>query len=309
MKYSFEKYPFSPILGWSISRYELFNKCRRQYYYMYYGKYCKAVPVYKINQLKEMTSVPLEIGNVIHDVLEAFLRRLQKSDERIDETRFFEYAEKCTRQYFSEKQFIELYYGYNDALSMEYVLDKIKLCLDNFITSSCFNWIFMAALHDKENWIIEPEGYGETRLNGCKVYCKMDFLLPVDGCIHILDWKTGKRDEQKHTLQLIGYAAAAAALFKVEWKNILPRIVYLSPEFDEFSITVGDAERDRFYELIAAQTNEMYDLCSNVENNIPKDIEAFPMQPSPTLCKQCKFRELCFPDFRLVTPSTETELF
>lgn len=309
MKYSFEKYPFTPILGWSISRYELFNKCKRQYYYTYYGKYCKDVPLHKINQLKEMTSVPLEIGNVIHDVLEAFLRRLQKSDERIDEKRFFEYAEKNARQYFAEKQFIELYYGYERALSMEYVIDKINSCLNNFINSSCFNWIFMAALHDRENWIIEPEGYGETRLNGFKVYCKMDFLLPVDGCIHILDWKTGKRDEVKHGLQLTGYAAAAAALFKAEWKNILPRIIYLYPEFDEFSISVGNSEQEKFYRLIEEQTHEMYALCSDVERNTPLDLSSFPLQPSPTLCKQCKFRELCFPDFRTTSKSSDGDLF
>jgi len=36
-----------------------------------------------------------------------------------------------------------------------------------------------------------------------------------------------------------------------------------------------------------------------VEQNIPLDIEEFPKNPSPTLCKQCRFRELCFPECRL----------
>ena len=30
---------FTPILGWSFSRYGIFSDCKRKYYYQYYGKY------------------------------------------------------------------------------------------------------------------------------------------------------------------------------------------------------------------------------------------------------------------------------
>jgi ATP-dependent helicase/DNAse subunit B len=92
MQLAYAAYPFSPILGWSISRYEVFDKCKRQYFYTYYSKHGPVVPHYKMAQLRDLTSVPLEIGNVVHDVLEAFLKRLQKSDSDIDEQRFFLYA-------------------------------------------------------------------------------------------------------------------------------------------------------------------------------------------------------------------------
>lgn len=309
MQLSFKKYPFTPILGWSISRYETFCKCKRQYFFTYYSKFVTSIPAYKINQLKELTSVPLETGNVVHDVVEAFLKRLQQSDRDIDEQRFLEFAQKLTRQYFSEKTFIETYYGYQSKLDMSGVSAKIESCLRNFMGSSCYNWIFMAALHDKASWIIEPEGYGETRLDGRKVYCKMDFLLPVDDCIYILDWKTGRRDEVKHTAQLIGYSAAASSMFDIEWNRIFPRIVYLYPEFDEMELTIGNVEKEQFFTQIREQTEEMYRYCTDVEQNVPCAIEAFEKNPSPGLCRQCKFRELCFPDFKSDKNVEETPEF
>ena len=298
MQLSFPRFPFSPILGWSISRYELFDKCKRQYFYTYYSKYIPNVPSYKVQQLRALTSIPLEIGNVVHDVLEAFLKRLQKSDRDIDEERFISFARDLVKRYFSEKSFIEQYYRYDEHFSMERVHEKAETCLRNFIGSPSYNWIFMAALHDRNNWIIEPAGFGETRLQGLKAYCKMDFLLPVDDCVYILDWKTGRRDEVKHSRQLIGYAAAANALFEIPWNRIFPRIVYLYPDFDEMEFTIRDEDREQFLGRIKKETEEMYACCSDVEKNIPLKIDAFPMCPSPSVCRQCRYRELCFPHWR-----------
>lgn len=298
MKLAFDSYPFTPVLGWSISRYEVFDKCKRQYFYAYYSRHIPDVPAYRITKLKELTSVPLETGNVVHDVLEAFLKRLQKSDQNIDEERFFRFAHELVRKYFSEKTFIERYYCYEDTIDVDKAIEKVDTCLRNFIESHCYNWIFMVALHERDNWIIEPAGYGETRLNGMKVYSKMDFLLPVDDCVYILDWKTGKRDEIKHGIQLTGYSAAASSIFNLPFERIFPRIVYLYPSFDEMEIPVSEEDRRKFYERIQKQTEEMYRWCRDIENNIPLPIEEFPQNPSPSLCRQCRFRELCFPDCR-----------
>ncbi|NLW30586.1 MAG: PD-(D/E)XK nuclease family protein [Fibrobacter sp.] len=294
MELKYEQYQFSPILGWSISRYETFDKCKRQYFYSYYSKYVPDIPGYKISKLKELTSVPLETGNVVHDVLEAFLRRLQKSDTDIDEKRFFEYSRKLAQRYFSEKTFIEQYYD-NKTVEIEAAYEKIETCLRNFIQSPCYNWIFMAAIRERKNWMIEPPGFGETRLNGMKAYCKMDFLLPVDGDIHILDWKTGHRDEVKHKSQLMGYAAATNSNFGIEWNRICPKIVYLYPEFGELEIQFDSDQLQQFFNTIKDQTESMYSFCSNVEENRPLPIEKFEKNPSPSLCRQCRFQELCFP--------------
>ena len=33
-----KQFPFTPILGWSSTRYDMFSLCRRRYFYHYYGK-------------------------------------------------------------------------------------------------------------------------------------------------------------------------------------------------------------------------------------------------------------------------------
>ncbi len=293
MDLKYQPYSYTPVLGWSISRYETFDKCKRQYFYTYYSKFVKGVPQYKITQLKELTSVALEIGNVVHDVVEAFLKRLQKSDSDIDENRFFVFAKEKTLQYFSSKTFLETHYGLYDAIDKDKAFEKIETCLKNFITSPMFTWLFMKAITNKTNWMIEPPGYGETRLCGLKAYCKMDFLFPVDKDIYILDWKTGSKDTYKHSQQLIGYAAAASNNFSIPWNTIFPKIIYLYPTFEEFEIPLTEQDFSGFYNRIMQQTQEMHAYCADVQNNIPLPMDNFPCSPSSSLCRFCNFSELC----------------
>jgi CRISPR/Cas system-associated exonuclease Cas4 (RecB family) len=286
MPLRYETYPYTPALGWSISRYEIFDKCKRQYYYAYYPKHVPGVPHYTMAMLKDLTSVPLEIGTVVHDVIEAFLLRLRKSDSDIDETRFFSFARQTAEEAFSRKKFIETYYGQTPSPDLEKACAKIETCLKNFIGSPSYSWIFMKALMGKENWMIEPAGYGETRLDGMKAYCKMDFLM---------DWKTGVKDEAKHGTQLKGYAAAAAHNFGIPWERIFPKIVYLYPSYGEFELRLDRDGFSTFIETIRQQIKEMLAFCSNAEENLPLPFAAFPMNPSPSVCRQCRFQELCFP--------------
>jgi len=298
MLLQYEKYPFTPQLGWSLSRYEMFDKCKRMYYYSYYGKYVVGVPPYKMKMLRDLTSVPLEIGNVVHDVLEAFLRRLQKDDSNIDEARFGEYAMAKAREYFSRKTFIETYYRQSETICMETVEKRIKTCLDNFCASPVYTWLFMNAIRTKENWMIEPDGYGETRIRGVKAYCKMDFLFPVDDCVYILDWKTGKKDEYKHRAQLIGYATAASVNFNIPVSVIVPKIVYLYPAFEEMELRFDQSLFDEFSERVVRQYHEMLSYCASVPENIPRPAADFKPSPSPALCRTCNYQELCFPDIK-----------
>jgi hypothetical protein len=295
MPLHFETYPYTPSPGWSISRYEIFDKCKRQYFYSYYSKHVPGVPHYKMAILRDLTSLPLEIGSIVHDVIEAFLLRLQKSDAGIDEQRFFSYARQTAESSFARKKFIETYYGQTAALDIEKACAKIETCLKNFIGSPSYSWIFMKAIMSKENWMIEPAGYGETRLDGMKAYCKMDFLMPVGDDVHILDWKTGIRDEAKHGAQLKGYAAAAAHNFGIPWERIFPKIVYLFPAYDEFELRLDKDGFSVFIGTIRKQTAEMLAFCRDPEQNIPRPLDEFPLNPSPSLCRQCRFQELCFP--------------
>ena len=294
MKIEFIKYPFTPILGWSSSRYDMFKNCKRQYFYNYYPKYVPNVPMSKVKWLKELTTVPLEVGNVVHHILEAFLRRLQKSSTAIDTEKFIQFGyDKCD-ELFDSKTFLEIYFGYVEQIDKDEAKQKIYVALNNFVTSPIYEWIMSEAVKSTDEWVIEPAGFGETRIAGYKAYCKMDFLLPVDDTIHILDWKSGKRHEYKHRQQLLGYALATQLMApEISGNKIIPRIVYLYPTLDELNFPITNGAIQNFEESVISQTKEMYEYCKDVEQNIPHNFEIFDKTEYKGICKYCPFQGLC----------------
>jgi len=289
-----KRFDFTPILGWSISRYDLFLTCKRKYYYNYYAKHDPSIPRQKIDQLKGMTSIPLEIGNEVHDDNKVLLERLKKTEKAIDQPRFFDYARRKTEEYCHAKQFAETYYGEMTNLDLSEIFDKVQTCLVNFLNSDRFDWLFNVALKTVGNWIIEPPGYGETRIDGMKAYCKVDFLFPVEDALYIIDWKTGKVDSVKHKKQLIGYSTWTAFQFSKDPSQIFPIVAYLFPDYDELQVEVNEFDIQEFSDRVRTETDEMYDFCSVVEENIPVDKEKFAKTPNTKLCNWCNFRELCF---------------
>lgn len=295
MKVSLGSYPFSKILGWSNSRYELFNKCKRAYYFNYYPRFVRIAPLSKVQFLKALTTVPLEIGNVVHHIIETFLKRLQKSDAQIEEEKFIQYGLTLCKQLFTEKDFLEEYYKQVEKVDLQFALNRIEGTLRTFLESEIFSWICMKAIYNRNHWLVEPEGYGETRINGLKAYSKMDFLFPVDDELYILDWKSGKKDITKHTNQLLGYAVAIKSENPhIDMRQVFPQIVYMSPEgVETFEIDITEEKVANYFNTVSEQTKEMHSYCLNVEENIPLEIDQFPKTIHKRICTYCQFQEFC----------------
>lgn len=298
MQVKLGSYKFSRILGWSNSRYELFSKCKRAYYYTYYPKFVTSVPTSKVQFLKALTTVPLEIGNIVHHIVEAFLKRLQKSNASIEEERFIHYGLNLCQRLFTEKTFLEEYYKQVEQVNKEFALQRIEGTLRSFLKSEVYSWIFMKAINNRDHWLIEPEGYGETRINGLKAYSKMDFLFPVDDELYILDWKSGKKDIIKHTNQLLGYAVAIKSENPhIPINSIYPQIVYMSPErIEVFEVAITEEKINNYFNTVEQQTREMHSYCANIDDNIPLPIDQFQQTDHKKICHYCQFQELCKED-------------
>ena len=188
-----KRFSYTPILGWSVSRFDKFKLCKRQYYYDYYSKFDREFPKVKIDSLKKMTSIAMESGSIVHDVIKVFLERLLVSEKPVNEDKFIEFAKKTVDDTLPKKVFTEVYYGQMPDVDSESIFETVKLCLLNFLNSERYRWIIKEAVSGKDGWVIEPPGYGETRINDFKAYCKVDFLFPVRDKLYILDWKTGKK--------------------------------------------------------------------------------------------------------------------
>jgi hypothetical protein len=290
------KFEFSDILGWSYSRYATFQQCKRKYYYEYYAKRdIENLP--KIHLLKELTTVPLEIGNISHKLIQALLSRLQKSAGEIDREKFYEYARRTALDICKNKRFEDVYYGKRDAIDVESeIFEPVSYAMKNFLLSDRLQWLFEEALITKDDWIIEFDDrskYGECRIDNLKAYCKVDFMFPIDDQLHIVDWKTGKEDYAKHSVQLRGYAGWANFQFETDYSQIRTTIAYLLPEYKETSVVLNEYDIDDFAMQVREQTDAMHEFCEVPELNIPLPKERFEMTPLVNFCKNCKYRELC----------------
>jgi len=288
-----KRFDYTPILGWSASRYDVFSECKREYFYEYYGKYDPVHPRHTIDRLKNLTSVPLETGNIVHDVIKALLQRLRKSEAEIDTERFREFVRRETEEQCRAKTFFEVYYREADSIGSRDLLPKIEGCLDSFLSSLRYEWIRRDAIATKDEWLIEPPGYGETRIDGLKVYCKVDFLFPAENGVVIVDWKTGKPDDGKHTKQMMGYKAWAAYHLDCCADDVTSIVAYLQPDYREVEIPSVDADLAAFRERIEKETGEMYAFCRDIEENIPLNKDLFPMTGNARVCRLCNYRELC----------------
>jgi len=285
-------FKFTPILGWSASRYDLFTQCKRQYYYNYYAKYDPEISEEKIHRLKAMTSVALETGNIVHDVTKTLLERLQRNQSGIDRGRFLDYTRKVTDEYCQARTFREIYYREIPRLDIDGIFGKVSASLQNFLDSDRFSWLMEKALQSSRDWIIEPPGYGETRINGQKAYCKVDFLFPLADRLYIIDWKTGKPNDEKHEKQLRGYTTWAAYHFDREPGLVTPLIAYLYPRYRERELAGEDMDIRQFARQIKSESAQMFRFCKDIKNNIPREKEQFTMNRT-RLCDYCNYLELC----------------
>ncbi len=291
-----KRFVFTPILGWSSSRYDLFSICKRKYFYHYYAKYDRELPSREIKRYKELVTIPLETGSIVHRVIEVLLNRLRRTSEEVDRRKFFDYARREAGHRLQTSKFDEVAYGVLPAVEVSDVEPKVRQCLENLLSSERFTQLMTYAVDGSEEWIIDPPGYGETRIGNLKVYFKVDFLFPVGDRYHIIDWKTGKPDPDKHRKQLIGYSSWASYHFDTEPDNVRPAIAYLHPDYKEVEEVFNSYDLEHFSIQVRAETEEMYEYCRDVDQNIPLDKADFPMVDNERICAFCNFRGICYPD-------------
>lgn len=294
-----KKYPYTDILGWSVSRYEKFRTCQRQYFFDYYAKrHDNEVDKKQLARLRELTTVALEAGNIVHDVCKALFERLRKSNAALDRQRFLDYADQLADKYCSKKEFMEVYYNEMPSINIVALKDAVKKYLTALLESDRFQWICREAISNSKEWIIEPDGFGETRINELKAYCKVDFLLPLGDKIYIIDWKTGKEDEIKHRKQMLGYTAFACDHFGKKSEDVVCILFYLKSGTEKV-FHFNEVDVLNFAKSIRSESEEMYSMTIHKESNIPKNKHDFAQTTNQRICGMCNYRALCFPSDNL----------
>ena len=286
-------FSFTSELGWSVSRYDVFQSCKRKYYHQYYAKHDEPALRDRALLLKSMTTVPLEIGNIAHDVMESILHRLIKSSQPVDIDRLEKFVHQKAQEYVTSKKFLEVHYKEQEQIAWEPIAERAFGSIKNIVTSDRFAWILELPQSSKDQWMIEPAGFGETRIEGMKAYCKVDFMLPHEETIYIMDWKTGKPDPEKHRKQLIGYSLFAKYHFDGRFAQIVPMVCYVKEGYEEVQPEITDADISAFVETVRSETAEMKSYNLDEMKNTPKMKASFAMTDNISSCRFCEYRELC----------------
>lgn len=296
-------------LSWSVSRAQLFQKCPRAYYYAYYGAWggwesdCSK-RTRETYILKNVKPLVMWAGSIVHDlikdVMEDFARGnalptldvLQQRATQILRNGWTEAVSKAWQKYPKKTNLFELYYGNGRTLPRE-MTDKIKerifSCLDAFLSSPVLRDICATPYI---NW--KPIDTLDTfMVNELKVWCAIDFAYTdQEGCLHIIDWKTGIENRATLRQQLGCYALYAMEKWLQPLERLQLKGVFLLDGGRASPYSVNPALLISVKDQILSSAQAMRQKLRDPENNVAEE-EDFPCQPSEYGCQQCNYRQIC----------------
>jgi CRISPR/Cas system-associated exonuclease Cas4 (RecB family) len=290
------RYEYSEKAGWSFSRFDTFKTCKRQYFFDYYGKrYAPQELRERIEFLKSLQSPALLVGQIVHNAIAEIIKRVQSNGNEMPASDIKEKAKKTLAAALSGSQLIDSYYGSPISPARRFESEfQLESCLDVFLESRWYAAIRSASDEEKKLWIVEPEDFGEFRLDGLKAYARVDFAFPGgDGGLKIIDWKTGKRYADKHLVQMQGYILYAHDVHSFPLEKITAILEYLADDGDAVEYSMPRDDFEVFRRRIKKDLSDMHSYCLEPENNVPLPLESFALRANQRLCGWCRYRELC----------------
>ncbi len=173
------RYPFSWEPGWSFSRMNTLRTCLRMYWYDYYGKrFAPEDEKNRIIELSQLSRIPFEMGNAVHMTVAEILKNLQIRKELVT----LEEAKKTAVNKFEilvqNKPLVEKRHGKPFTKEdREKRHGKIKTSMTTFYGSKWLTMMQDLPHEAWDSWLIDPDGYGEFRLEGKKAYAKPDLVF------------------------------------------------------------------------------------------------------------------------------------
>lgn len=316
----------TPEFSWSFSRESIFNKCKRQYFYNYYGSHngwLRNDPKsYEIYKYKNVTNLQMSFGMLFHDLIKRFI----KSGTTAIDTAGFLTALKAnlhtacvkgsniknwTNDPKNNQIMMEILYGNGEGWKSKYSKDnasavnsKMSRCINVFKTES-----IQDILTNNIQRIVEVDedlsagDYSRLLIDNITTFAKIDFLyIRNDGKWVIADWKTNKndfteKDNQKDIRQLYLYAYYVHNKYNIDYSNMICRFENV---ITGNSFILNNIDMKEITNVENSIKYSMEDMSSYVENgdlviNSPLDKSTFNRNPGSDEknCSGCKFRAIC----------------
>jgi len=297
--------------AWSESRVKTLRECARKYYLNYYlsweGWLNNAKEEKKLAyRLKNMTTFPMFVGTVVHNVIEEAIKEFRKvgiwptiedSKEKVLEQLRKGWTESTKKDWKSNPKKINFFeHYYNEPPTKERLQgykDKALRCIEAFY--ECYIFGLMSNLDDKD-WIEAEEFQKFLMKTGEEVSVKLDCAFRYEGLVYIVDWKTGKpnKDIIDQVVTYSMYALKKGWIKNVEDLVILPVFLGFFHEAPETSIPMIEITRKQIDRQVAIIKKEYPLLVKAHENRGDEDY--FEKTPNTNKCNYCQFKEICHPN-------------
>jgi CRISPR/Cas system-associated exonuclease Cas4 (RecB family) len=299
---------FKNKFGWSASRGRLYARCKRAYWYRYYGMWegwrsRNVHPGRRIAyRLSKMTGLVPWSGTIVHDVVEWAVTRIAKGlavDQpgmraRARAEMVKGWRESRGSDWVSKpKYFLNLSEMYYDGETPELaekagaMRDRVNLSIKNWWD---LGWPELLAGLDVDDWV-ELEGLSTIRFRGeVDIFVQPDLAFWRSGRLFVIDWKTGKpkeADERQIRIYVIWAMKRGTPL-----ADIRAQLVYLGAVKNEKTLSFTTPEIRTFADDLWSEIETVRGALHNQEHNVAR-AEDFPMVEDRKVCEWCEYRQLC----------------
>lgn len=296
-----------PTFSWSHSRRVVFQECPRKYYYQYYGSHngwedTAPESARLAYRLKNLTSLPLEIGGALHEVASTAIHRARSGASTPTADDLYDMARNRMNKAWIDsldrpawerspkwrRMFHEFYYdtGIGDDEIAD-ARDTLRTCIANLLRSKSFREAVAAPFVEVRN----VEELTTFYIDDTPIYAVPDLVYRKGGDVWtVVDWKSGKIQDDD-TDQVLVYALYVRELHGARGPDIDVRVERLAAgAADRYAFTQQDI--DDGIDAIRDSIGAMKTYLSDPVANSPIEKVDFPLRSDTSTCKFCKFYDL-----------------
>ncbi|MCB0209700.1 MAG: PD-(D/E)XK nuclease family protein [Anaerolineae bacterium] len=294
------------MFTWSYSRWIRYRTCARAYYYHYYAAWEgwqpeAPEPVRTAYTLKNLTAIAPWTSTLVYESIRFALARLRAGRPLDKNDVIAQMHRRAQADFESSKSgrykqqpnarvgLQEHYYNLRlDASVWRSAWQQAEQLLQMFFASQ----VYADLGRSPGSTFLDVETLHSFMLADTKIWVQMD-LARFDGqTIEIYGWKSGAIDEAEVRRQLGIYGLYIRHAYP-EWHAIpLRGIVYALAEDRMIEVDLDPAALEAVEAEVIASITQMRRLLIDTEANLAK-IEPFPMNTDLTVCRACRYRQLC----------------
>lgn len=294
--------------AWSASRIKTLRECARKYWYNYFCAW-EGWLAYADKEkreaylLKNLTSFPMYVGTIVHNVIENCINQFKTTGKWPILESSKEKVIKLLRQGWSESKnkdwqknakktnFFEMYYNQMpDQNKLASFKAKAIKCIEAFYKCDLFKT--MDSLQP-EQWVSVEEFQKFKMATGEEVTVKLDCAFKDNGKLYIIDFKTGKPNDNIIE-QVVTYSMYA---LKMKWITKLEEIIIIPAFLSYFEddpigsfpiISITKSQIQQQVDIIKREYPLLVKAHENRENR-----ELFEMTDNLNRCIYCNFKGVC----------------